>query len=169
MAEPRVHAIIEEAIAYAANRAGICSLKSEQAEVLRRFAIGQDVFVSLPTGYGKSYCFALLPALFDYLRSPSHPPDDHTSIAVVVSPLTALMMEQRSKFSVKGVSSEFVGELQQDVEAMRGVKSGAFQLVYISPESLLQNPQWRDMLLSRIYQKNIVALVVDEAHCITQW
>ena len=116
--------------------------------MLRRFTIGQDVFVSLPTGYGKSYCFALLPtlALFDYLRSPSHPPDDHTSITVVVSPLTALMMEQRSKFSVKGVSSEFVGELQHDVKAMRGVKSGAFQLVYISPESLLQNPQWRDMV-----------------------
>ena len=79
------------------------------------------------------------------------------------------MMEQRSKFSVKGVSSEFVGKLQQDVEAMRGVKSGTFQLLYISPESLLQNPQWRDMLSSRIYQKNIVALLVDEAHCNTQW
>ena len=137
--------------------------------MLRQFAAGRDVFVSLPTGYGKSYCFALLPELFDYLRCSTHSPEEFKSIAIVVSPLTALMMEQRSKFSMQGVPSEFVGELQQDIAAMRGVKDGDFQLVYISPESALLNPQWREMLLSRVYQENLVALIVDEAHCITQW
>ena len=81
------------------------------------FFSGKDVFVALPTGYGKSYCYALLPLAFDFLRETEHP-----SIAICVSPLTALMMQQRAKFSVKGVTSEFVGELQQDVDALSGVK-----------------------------------------------
>ena len=163
--EPKV---VDTAIDYAVARVGLRELKPEQREVIRSFASGKDVFVALPTGYGKSYCFALLPFVFDFLRAG----DSHvcnSSIVVCVSPLTALMMEQREKFSMKGVSAEFVGELQQDLEAMRGVKQGKFQLLYISPESLLRNPQWREMLLSEVYQKNVMALVVDEAHCITQW
>ena len=79
------------------------------------------------------------------------------------------MMEQRAKFTVRGISTDFVGELQQDVDAMEGVKKGNIQLLFISPESLLSNPQWREMLLSPVYQKNLVALIVDEAHCVTQW
>ena len=70
-----------------------------------------------------------------------------TSIVICVSPLTALMMEQRAKFTGRGIATEFVGELQQDVDAMEGVKKGKTQLLFISPESLLRNPQWREMLL----------------------
>ena len=79
------------------------------------------------------------------------------------------MMEQRAKMSTKGVASEFVGELQQEFDALQGVKKGQFQLLYISPESLLRNPQWRELLLSKVYRENLVALVVDEAHCVTKW
>ena len=50
-----------------------------------------------------------------------------------------------------------------------GVKKGQFQLLYISPESLLRNPQWRELLLSKVYRENLVALVVDKAHCVTKW
>ena len=124
----------------------------------------RDVFMSLPTGYGKSFCYGLLPAVFDHLRSSMG-----TSIVICVSALTALMMEQRAKFTVRGIATEFVGELQQDVDAMEGVKKGKTQLLFISPESLLRNPQWREMLLSPVYQRNLVALAIDEAHCITQW
>ena len=89
--------------------------------------------------------------------------------SVCVSQLTALMMEQRSKFTVKGISAEFVGQLQQDILALTAVKSGKVQLLYFSPECILSNPQWREMLLLSVYQQNLVALVVDEAHCITMW
>ena len=68
--------------------------------------------------------------------------------------------------SMKGIVS---GELQQDVDALEGVKKGQFQLLYISPESLLRNPQWRELLLSKMYSENLVALVIDEAHCVTKW
>lgn len=79
------------------------------------------------------------------------------------------MMEQRTKIPMKGISSEFVRELQQDLDALRGVKKGQPQLLFISPESLLRNAQWRGMLLSDVYQENVVALVVDEAHCVIKW
>ena len=52
---------------------------------------------------------------------------------------------------------------------MDRVGKGMVQLLYVSPESILSNPQWRDMLLLCVYQKNIVALVVDEAHFIIMW
>ncbi len=91
------------------------------------------------------------------------------SIMICVSPLTALMMEQRDKLCTRGVSAEFVGELQQDISSMKGVESGQYQVVYISPEALIRNPQWREMLLSRPYRDNLVAYVIDEAHCIKKW
>lgn len=155
---------ISAAIDKAMKTVGLENLKREQREAIQEFVNGKDVFVSLPTGYGKSYCYALLPLVFDVLRESEHP-----SIAICVSPLTALMLEQRAKFTVKGIASEFVGELQQDVDVLKGVKKGQFQLLYISPESLLRNPQWRELLLSKVYRENLVALVIDEAHCVTKW
>ena len=64
-------------------------LKPEQEAALLSFLGGRDVFVSLPTGYGKSLSYAALPAAFDSLRNaPSK------SIILVVSPLIALMKDQ---------------------------------------------------------------------------
>ena len=74
-------------------------------------------------------------------------------------------MEQRSKF---GIRAEFVGQLQQDILALTAVKHGKFQLLYVSPECTLSDPQWREMLLLSVDQENLAALVVDEAHCITK-
>ena len=111
-----------------------------------------------------SLCYALLPFVFDQLRECLE-----NSIVLCISPLTALMMEQHAKFSLRGLRSEFIGQLQQDVQAMYDVQKGHIQLLYVSPESLLCNPQWREMLLLPVYQRNLVALVVDEAHCVTMW
>ena len=88
------------------------------------------------------------------------------SIVLCISPLTSLMMEQRSKFSKLGLCCEYVGQPQQDMESMANVQKGYVQLLFASPESILCNPQWRDLLHLPIYQENIVAVVVDEAHCI---
>jgi bloom syndrome protein len=79
------------------------------------------------------------------------------------------MLEQREKYSTKGICCEFVGELQQDIEVITSIQKGHAQLLFVSPESLLLNPQWRDMLLLPVYQKKVVALIVDEAHCIAMW
>ena len=156
-------AAIDKAITFACETVGVETLKDQQRQAIQLFSQGSDVFVCLPTGFGKSLCYALLPLVFDNLRA------RRGSIVICVSPLTSLMMEQTAKFSLQGIVTEFVGELQQDLDAMRDVKEGRIQLLYISPESLLRNPQWRDMLLTQTYQENLVAVVVDEAHCIARW
>lgn len=91
------------------------------------------------------------------------------SIVVVVTPLVSLMFDQKEKFSRKGITVEFVGEAQDDEQAVLSVLKGKIQLVYISPESLLGNNRFRTMLLSDCYQKRLRALVVDEAHCVKLW
>ena len=89
------------------------------------------------------------------------------SVVIVVSPLIALMKDQVMQMTEKGASALYVGET--DETTMTEVCEGNYQLVYISPEALLTNSTWRDMLQSPIYQSNLVALVVDEAHCVKKW
>ena len=55
-----------------------------------------------------------------------------------------------------------------DIESMCSVREGKVQLLYVSPESIVRNMQWRDRLLSSVYRENLVAVAVDEAHCIAQ-
>ena len=50
-----------------------------------------------------------------------------------------------------------------------GILAGNFQLIYFSPEELILKEKWRTMLLSPAFQLNLVAFVVDEAHCVTKW
>ena len=154
---------LDTAIDRAVETVGLTVLKPLQRDIIRSFCSGNDVFVSLPTGYGKSYCFVLLPLVFNHLLG------SDGSIVICISPLTSLMMEQREKYSAQGICSEFVGELQQDIDAMTNVRKGLVQLLFISPESLLSNPQWREMLQLPVYQEKVVGLVVDEAHCISMW
>ena len=67
----------------------------DQRKAVEAFVLGKDVFVSLPTGSGKSLCYACLPHVFDELRSQRAGGTlDHLSIVVVVSPLNSLMQDQ---------------------------------------------------------------------------
>lgn len=91
---------INKASKFAAARFGVETLKPEQEGAIRGFLKGSDVFVCLPTGYGKPLCFGLLPLVYDYLRgldtaSGSMSP---TSIVVCVVPLQSLMMDQYQRF-----------------------------------------------------------------------
>ena len=79
------------------------------------------------------------------------------------------MMDQRQKFVLKGISAEFIGEAQDDPNAIKNVLSGCIQLVFISPESIINNPAFRNMLLSTPYKERMVALTIDEAHCVKTW
>ena len=86
-----------------------------------------------------------------------------------ISPLTAIMIEQQRKFMERGIKAEFVGKAQLDTAVVKKVLKGDLQLLYISPENLLNNKMYRSMLLSPHYIKNMVALAVDEAHCVKTW
>ena len=78
----------------AALKLGYASLRPEQLEVVIQFLSGRDVFAVLPTGFGKSLCFAVLPLAFDKLTN-SRPTEK--AIVVVASPLTAIMKDQVSR------------------------------------------------------------------------
>ena len=87
----------------AAASLGYNALKTEQEQALEAFSRGKDVFVfvSLPTGYRKSLCYALIPRIFDMLRS-----EDKASIAIIILPLISLMQDQAIyHFNQKGISS----------------------------------------------------------------
>ena len=76
------------------------------------------------------------------------------------------MVEQSAKFIALGVNAQFVGEAQSDATVCQQVFDGQFQLVFISPENLLCNSRYRGMLCSSQYKTKLVAVVVDEAHCV---
>lgn len=87
----------------------------------------------------------------------------------MISPLTSIMMDQTAKFSPRGLATDFVGEAQMDSEATKRVLSGLTQLVFISPESIITTPCYRNMLMSAQYKEKLVSLAVDEAHCVSKW
>ena len=157
------NSIVQRALKFSVDRLGYESLKPEQETIVREFLSGKDVFAALPTGYGKSLCYACLPFAFDNMRG------KEGSIVICVSPLTTIMVDQKAKFIPRGMSAQFVGEAQCDPQAVENVREGKAQLLFISPESLLSNPSWRDMLGTAVYRDNLSGFVVDEAHCVKKW
>ena len=89
-----------ECLQMAAEELGFSELTPEQAVVVENFVRGRDVFVSLPTGSGKSLCYGVLPVLFDRLQR-----SDRRAIVVVVSPLISLMKDQTNSFSARGLTT----------------------------------------------------------------
>ena len=79
-------------------------LTKEQLYAVEQFVSGRDVFVSLPTGSGKSVCYACLPLVFDTLRQAGH------SIVVVIAPLSALMQDQVASFTERGLKCAALNE-----------------------------------------------------------
>ena len=124
---------------------------------------GKDVFVSLPTGSGKSLCYSILPLAFDNVRSSTC----SKSIVPVVSPLIALMKEQVLEWR-KGVSPLYYSGDMDDSRRSK-VCQGEYQLIFMSPERLLDSAFWHDILRSPVYQKNVVGFAVDKAHCVVKW
>jgi bloom syndrome protein len=107
---------VKKASVFAASKLGYETLKKEQKEAVKAFVDGNDVFVFLPTGFRDFLCFVLLPYVFDYMRGNIESP---MSIALCVSPLTSLVMDQRNKFSPRELRCEFLGEAQADPQMLK--------------------------------------------------
>ena len=107
-----------------------------------------------------------LPLVFDKIRE-----DGKNSVVIVVSPLLALMTDQVNAMTKRGWRAGYVsGNTDSDsLDMKRKVQQGAFQLVFFTPEALLSGLKWRQLLTTRDYKSGIVAIVVDEAHCVPKW
>lgn len=132
-------------------------LRDEQITALKCFLEKKDVFGVLPTGYGKSLIYQLAPLVGRRMGLYNNP------LVVVVSPLLALMDDQVQEAEKLGLKAVQLGK--GDPEEIR---SGRCQLVLGSPESWL-NREWRDLIASKVYQDNMLGLVVDEVHLTYKW
>jgi ATP-dependent DNA helicase RecQ len=137
---------------------GYSSFRGEQQAVVAHVTAGGDALVLMPTGGGKSLCYQL-PALL------------RTGVAIVVSPLIALMQDQVDALKQLGVRAAFLNS-SQDADEARAITSqlmrGELQIVYVAPERLLMTGFLA--LLDEIEDGAGIALfAIDEAHCVSQW
>src|SRR3954462_15506043 len=144
-----VHAALNEYFGFPAFRRG-------QQEAVEAAVAGRDVLVVMPTGSGKSLCYQL-PAL---LR------DDLT---IVVSPLVALMQDQVEALQARGLGDRVaLVNAQQDgatnADSLNRAVNGDVRLLYVAPERF-SSPGF----IQRMTEARIGLLVVDEAHCVSQW
>ena len=85
----------------------------------------------------------------------------------MICPLVALMKDQVKQLQDKGISASYVAS-DQDEETHRKIE-GCYNLVFMSPESSLDNKRWQSMLSSTVYSSSLVSVAVNEVHCVTQW
>lgn len=136
---------------------GFSTFKGRQEEIMSTLLSGNDVFVLMPTGGGKSLCYQL-PALLS------------EGTAIVVSPLIALMKNQVD--AINGISAEEgVGHVlnsslnkTQTKQVFDDIKSGKTKLLYVAPESLV-----KEEYLNFLKEIKISFVAIDEAHCISEW
>ncbi|XP_063444125.1 recQ-like DNA helicase BLM [Mytilus trossulus] len=136
--------------------------KDKQEESIKAIVQLNDTFVTLPTGYGKSSIYFYLPEIFEALTG-------EKSSIVVISPLQALMLDQVQKLEKLSITSVVVGEIQKDKGVGQKISEGQFSIVFSSPEAALTSGMWRKSLTSGVFHDRVKAVVIDEAHCITEW
>ncbi|MDO9623512.1 MAG: DNA helicase RecQ [Pseudomonas sp.] len=133
---------------------GYDSFRGSQGAIIERVAGGGDALVLMPTGGGKSLCFQV-PAL---LRE---------GLAVVVSPLIALMDDQVATLDELGVAAVALNSTlnaEQQRQIAERINRGEIKMLYLAPERLVQ-----PRMLAFLQRLDIALFAIDEAHCVSQW
>ncbi|MEW6166900.1 MAG: DNA helicase RecQ [Pseudomonadota bacterium] len=141
------------------HRFGFDAFRPGQEAIVRDAIEGRDLLAIMPTGGGKSLCFQL-PALLRH------------GVTLVVSPLIALMQDQVRLLADMGIPATFLNSTlgaAETAQRQRELLAGRTRLLYVAPERLLL-PDFLDGFLPRLQeQAGLSALVVDEAHCVSEW
>lgn len=155
MAEP---SLLSRASEVLRARFGFDSLRPLQRSVIERVMSGGDALVVMPTGSGKSLCYQL-PAL----AMPG------AGVALVFSPLIALMEDQVSSLRRRGVRATYInstlGRRERDRRAAM-IARGEVELAYVTPERM-HKPEFAEQL--RRVPGGVKLLAVDECHCVSRW
>ena len=125
-----------------------------QEEIIQSVLSGKDTLALLPTGGGKSVCFQV-PALCQ------------KGMALVISPLIALMKDQVERLNRMGIAAAFVNSSmsrRQVDEKLQRAMDGGYRFLYMAPERIPS-----EMFQLRLPKMPINVLAIDEAHCISQW
>ena len=133
---------------------GYDAFRGPQARIVDHVIAGNNAFVLMPTGGGKSLCYQI-PAI-------SRP-----GLGLVVSPLLALMADQVAALRQAGVRAAALNsDLGPDErrELWQSVSTGGLDLLYVAPETLL-----RPDVLDRLDEVKLSLIAIDEAHCLSQW
>jgi ATP-dependent DNA helicase RecQ len=133
---------------------GFDAFRGHQAEIIDHVVEGGDALVLMPTGGGKSLCYQI-PALC------------RDGVAIVVSPLIALMRDQVEALRQAGVRAAALNSTIHPQDASRIEREmieGNIDLVYVAPERLLTNG-----FLALLDRCKLALFAIDEAHCVSQW
>ena len=166
----------DRALSYALQRLGTpdMKLKPEQEASISAVCKGNDVFVWLPTGFGKSVCYEVLPFIMDCklgrVAGESGQCSAICSVVLVISPLISLMVDQVLSLRRRGVDAAIItsgGGVNKDLLATED-DIGKCSLLFCAPEALVGS-KWREAVEKPVISERIVAVVVDEAHCVSKW
>ncbi len=141
------HDMLRESFGFPAFRPG-------QAEALEHVLAGRDTLVVMPTGSGKSLIYQLAALM-------------RPGTSLVISPLIALMKDQIDSLIKRNIAATFINSTLDGAEQMRrlhALSAGEYKIVLVAPERL-RNRAFRDAM-ARV---SLSMLVVDEAHCMSQW
>ena len=133
---------------------GYAEFKGLQAEVIAEVLAGRSAMAVLPTGGGKSACYQI-PSLI------------RPGLGLVVSPLIALMTDQVAALRQLGVAAARLDsniDPAEKGEIWRRIEAGELDLLYVSPEGLMQ-----PSMLARLARIPLALIAIDEAHCVSQW
>ncbi|WP_019880826.1 MULTISPECIES: DNA helicase RecQ [unclassified Methylophilus] len=137
---------------------GYSQFRHQQQAIVEHVIDGRDALVLMPTGGGKSLCYQI-PALA------------REGLAIVVSPLIALMQDQVEALQQLGVNAAFLNSslsAEDNSRITRQVLAGEIKLLYVAPERLMVGSFLS--LLDEVHQHVGLALfAIDEAHCVSQW
>jgi ATP-dependent DNA helicase RecQ len=135
-------------------RFGLAAFREGQREVIEAVLRGEDALVVRPTGSGKSLCYQL-PALLV------------PGVTVVVSPLIALMKDQRDALAARGLPVIAINSAldpEEAADALGTIRSGRARMVLVAPERFRSAP-----FLGALASVDVSLLAVDEAHCVSEW
>jgi ATP-dependent DNA helicase RecQ len=133
---------------------GFAGFRPGQEEIIDAILAGRDVMAVMPTGAGKSLCYQIPAILLE-------------GLTVVISPLISLMKDQVGALRDSGVGAAYLNSSLENAgyaAVLRGLRAREYRILYIAPERLL-----REDFLEQLGDIPVPLVVVDEAHCVSQW